>query len=205
MRAVAALLTLTVALGVAAAAPDATSAQARAAYDEGITSYNLGHYDEALASFERGYRLKHDPAFLFNIGQCQRQLDRPRDAARSFRAYLRELPGAPNRADVERLITNMDEQAAQQAANQPPTGTQPPTTITPPPSPPSTAAAPSPAAAPVGITASAPPAPRKRTALWIGLGVGAAVVIGLAVGLGVGLGTGHGAPSTTLGAMPVRF
>jgi len=203
MRFFVALLTLTLTLGIAAAAPDPTSAQARSAYDEGITNYNLGHYDEALASFERGYRLKHDPAFLFNIGQCQRQLDRPRDAARSFRAYLREVADAPNRADVEKLITSMDEQAAQKAANQPPTGNQPPTTVVPPPSPPASAAT-SPAAAPVAVTASAPP-PRKRTALWIGIGVGAAVVIGLAVGLGVGLGTGHGAPSTTLGSMPVSF
>lgn len=67
----------------ASAAPDDSTAKAKALYDNGVTDYNLGHYEDALVSFEQGYRIRHDPAFLFNIAQCQRQLRRYEDAERS--------------------------------------------------------------------------------------------------------------------------
>src|SRR4051794_17091978 len=70
-------------------------AQARQLYDEGLTDYNLGHYEQALAVFEKGYRLWHDSSFLFNIAQCQRALSRYEDAERSYRSYLRESPKLP--------------------------------------------------------------------------------------------------------------
>lgn len=95
--------------GQAIAAPDPAVQQAKALYDNGVTDYNLGHFEDALVSFEQAYRLRHDPAFLFNIGQCERQLGRYEDAERSYKAYLRETtdlpPGA--RAEVETLIAQM--------------------------------------------------------------------------------------------------
>jgi hypothetical protein len=185
---------------------DPASKDMRSAFEEGTTNYNLGHFEEALAAFERGYRVKNDPAFLFNIGQCQRQLGRPKEAALSYRAYLRESPSVPpdQSTEVQRLIGLMDEEVARAAANAPPTGVTPPAEATP-------AAEPQPPVAtqPNPLVETLPPPPhKKRTALWVGIGVGAGVVAaGLAVGLGVGLsqsGGGH-APAATLGNMSVSF
>ncbi len=88
---------------------DSSTARAKELYGAGVTEYNLGHYDTALASFEQAYRLHHDPAFLFNIGQCQRQLRRYEDAERSYRAYLRETEDLSQaiRDEVQKLIAEM--------------------------------------------------------------------------------------------------
>lgn len=51
-------------------------ASAKDLYTGGRVSYNLGHYDDALKQFEAAYRIKQDPAFLFNIAQCMRNLNR---------------------------------------------------------------------------------------------------------------------------------
>ncbi len=76
--------------------------------------YTLGQYVEALEAFQQAYLLHPDPAFLYNIGQCDRQLGHSADAARDYRAFLRALPVAPNRTAVEQLIVEMDNQAAAQ-------------------------------------------------------------------------------------------
>src|SRR5436190_20755952 len=95
--------------GPARAADDGAAARAaRAKYGMGMKHYNVGRYREALKEFEAGYYLKPDPAFLFNLGQCHRQLGDHEDAARQYRAYLRAWPAAPNRADVEQFIREAD-------------------------------------------------------------------------------------------------
>lgn len=206
MRIVAALMLLLVSSSYAFARPgrtDPASAEMRAAFEEANADYNLGHFEAALAAFERGYRVKSDPAFLFNIGQCQRQLDRPRDAGRSYRAYLRESPSVSpaQRAEVERLIGLMDEEMARAASSVPPASVTPPAEAAPAPA--VTAVAPAPN---VLVQTPPPPPPRRRTALWVGIGVGAGVVAALAIGLGVGLSqAGGSAPGASLGNMSVSF
>jgi tetratricopeptide (TPR) repeat protein len=181
--------------------PDEDARKARLAFQQGLTSYNLSHFDEALQHFDKAYRLRPDPAFLFNIAQCQRQLDRPQDAIRSYRAYLRESPAdVPNRAEVQRLIGEMDKVVAErQAAAQPAPAPAPPSPT------PAPSLAPQPEATP-SLTASAPP-PRKksRTALWVGVGVGAAVLVGVGVGLGVYYGTSASPPGSSLGNYGAMF
>jgi tetratricopeptide (TPR) repeat protein len=107
---------------------EVSSATAKQLYDEGLTNYNLGHYERALSSFEQGYRVKHDPAFLFNIGQCQRQLHRYNDAELSYRAYLRESPDlTPEvREQVQKLINEMKKAVEDERSRMPPPGMQPP-------------------------------------------------------------------------------
>ena len=91
------------------AGPDNPTANAKSLYENGVTDYNLGHYEEALVSFEQAYRIRHDSVFLFDIGQCQRQLRRYEDAERSYRAYLRETPNLSEstRGQVQKLIAEM--------------------------------------------------------------------------------------------------
>lgn len=101
---------------------DSNTAKAKQLYDEGKTNYDLGHYDEALTAFEMAYRIRHDSAFLFNIGQCQRNLKRYEDAQRTFRAYLRETPDLPTaaREQIQQIIADMDRALAKQRSPQAP-------------------------------------------------------------------------------------
>jgi tetratricopeptide (TPR) repeat protein len=81
---------------------------AKALFESGTSHYNLNEFDEALRDFKEAYRIRPDPVFLFNIAQCYRQLGDPKAAASFYRSYRRELPNAPNRAEVDRLIDEMD-------------------------------------------------------------------------------------------------
>jgi tetratricopeptide (TPR) repeat protein len=179
---------------------DAVAAQARTLYTSGTTHYNLREYPEALADFKSAYRVHPDPVFLFNIAQCYRQTGDADQAASYYRAFRRELPEAANRADVDRLINEMDKAAAARRANLPPSGPQAPAT-TPSAVPP--AAATTQAATPATEVTAAPP-PRskplaKKPWFWVTLG-GAVIVAGGAVALGVVLGQSR-APSPSLGRL----
>lgn len=184
-----------IAICTSVAHADANTAKAKQLYDEGVTNYNLGHYDEALTAFDMAYRVRHDAAFLFNIAQCQRQLHRYEDAERSYRAYLRESPSLPptTREQVQKLVAEMENAIEEQRAKQPPTGTQAPGTTQPgeiqtsPTSAPQTAA--QPAAPPQAITPAVAPttssAEHNRTLRKVGIGL---LIAGVAVaGVGGGL------------------
>src|SRR5262245_43542283 len=121
------LLAISLAAGVARATDD-TIAKARARYESGVTHYNLGEYQAALVEFTEAYRLKRDPAFLFNIGQSHRQLGEHEKAIRVYRTYLREAPNSRRRADVERLIATAEAELTARRAQLPPTGIERPDT-----------------------------------------------------------------------------
>jgi tetratricopeptide (TPR) repeat protein len=70
-------------------------------YKTGSAKYAAGDYSVALAEFEAGYAAHPSPAFLVNIGQCLRKLDRLDEAAMAFRRFLDSRSGAPaTRLDV---------------------------------------------------------------------------------------------------------
>lgn len=123
---------------------------AKLAYQKGLVAYNLGRFDDALGAFTEAYEKSADPALLWNIAQCQRQLGQRASAARSYRAYVRQVPdGAPYRDQAVRM-------AAEQEA---PLPSPPPS---PPPSPAVVAAPPPPAAAPAGDVVRPAPAAARR-------------------------------------------
>ena len=86
--------------------------EAKASYEEGARHYYLMEYAEALTSFKDAFRAKDDPAFLFNIAQCLRKLERMEEAATFYRTYLRRAPEASNRAEVERHLKDIESQLA---------------------------------------------------------------------------------------------
>ena len=103
--------------GVAAADKES----ARTAYKLGIQHYNLAEYRDALDAFKEAYRQFEEPALLFNIGQCHRQLGDRQQAITFFRTYLREVPEAENRDEVKRLMATLEqEQAAERASRSTP-------------------------------------------------------------------------------------
>jgi tetratricopeptide (TPR) repeat protein len=179
---------------------------AKTHYQDGTKRYNLGDYEQALTEFKAAYLAKSDPAFLFNIGQCQRQLGLWDAAEKSYRGYLRESPSLPakNREEVKKLIAEMETAVKENRAKQPPQGTLPPEQTP--------AAAPVVTPAPVAATT---PEPAKREPVrtpvykkwWLWTIVGVVIAAGVGVGLGVGLTQSSSVsyPSATTTAGTVRF
>jgi tetratricopeptide (TPR) repeat protein len=148
-------------------------ATAKKAYEKGMTAYNLQQFSDALDMFRRGYQEKPDPVFLYNIGQCQRQLGQYEAAAKSYRAYINASSETPANAEqVRGLIGDMDRAAQEQRAAKPPTGTTAPTAIAP--------ANVSPA--PVATVESAPHRWYQNPVGWSLVGVG---VASLAISIGM--------------------
>ena len=77
-------------------------------YEKATRLYNVGKYPEAIVEYEAAYLVSADPVMLFNIAQCHRLNSQPEEAARFYKNYLRNAPGAPNREDVERKIAEME-------------------------------------------------------------------------------------------------
>jgi tetratricopeptide (TPR) repeat protein len=186
-------------------------AAAREHYDKGTTYYDLGKYPDAAREFEAAYEAKKDPAFLYNLAQSYRLAGDSERALHFYRTYLRYVPKAPNRTDIEQQIKALELKVATQAppTSPPPAGTEPtkpgataplpppqtatPTAPLPPeiPSPGGTAATTlSPVATPplTGDTGAVPPpAPRAGRAYRIaGLATGGAGVVMILIGLAEG-------------------
>lgn len=85
-----------------------TKEEAKSRYNAGLSHYNLNEFAQALQEFKEAYRLYPDPVFLFNAGQCERQLDHYEEAIAFYRSFLRNQPKAPNRNDVKRKIEEME-------------------------------------------------------------------------------------------------
>lgn len=115
--------------------------RARALFEQAEVKFNLRDFDGAVADYEAAYKLDHRPAFLFNIGQCYRNLGDYETAVFFYRRFLTLDPRTPNRREAERLIaatsklTNDQRSKAQGndttsretvASSQAPARTQPP-------------------------------------------------------------------------------
>jgi tetratricopeptide (TPR) repeat protein len=81
--------------------------QAKAQVKKGQLDYKLARFERALEDYTRAYELYPAPALLFDLGQCNRNLENYERAIFFFEGYLREQPKiAPDqRALTEDLIT----------------------------------------------------------------------------------------------------
>jgi len=182
-----------------ARASDAALERARTSFQEGQRLYDLQRHSEALKKFEEAYLAKPDPAFLFNIAQCHRQLAHYGEAERFYRAFLRKEPATEitplQREQTLRLIAEMERAQAEERAKTPPTGTFTP-------------------APPIVVLSapnnSTPPPDRqapkplyKKWWLWTIVGV---AVVGVGVGVGVGVTqSGTNFPSASTAGGTVRW
>ncbi len=154
---------------------------ARQAYLEGTRRYDLNEFSTALAAFKRAYLAFEDPAFLYNIAQCYRQLGDKENAVRFYRSYMRKVPNAPNRDEVTGTITTLDVAIAADKAK-----ARPPVVQVAPASAPTGGALAAPRAS-ESLVATGPPKQTpvyKKWWLWTIVGIGAA---GVAAGIAVGL------------------
>lgn len=118
---------------------DPAMERARKHYAKAQRLFSVRKFAEALPEYQKAFQAKALPEFLFNIGQCHRNLDNYEKAIFSYRRYLALKPKARNRVQVEKLIVELEEkkrkrdEAARNAArilrnNQP---TTPPPRATP--------------------------------------------------------------------------
>ena len=106
-RAVGLLFASFVLVATIRSAAAAEPGDAKARYISGQSHYNLNEFAEALQDFKEAYRLHPDPAFLFNIAQCERQLGDFDEAIKFYRSYLRNKPDATNAREVQRKIEEL--------------------------------------------------------------------------------------------------
>ena len=197
-----ALVAVVVSLAALAHAEDKT--KAREAFESATRHYDLTEYHEALTAFKEAYRNYPDPSFLFNIGQCHRQLGDKEQAIKFFRNYLSKVPNAPNREAVRTMIAHLEQLSEEErrTKSSPPVGTIQPNEAAN--APPTATSEPAPATAPLTVTTTSQPPPArtpiyKKWWLWTAVGV---VAAGAAVGLGVGLsGSSSQTANTSFGTL----
>jgi tetratricopeptide (TPR) repeat protein len=163
---------------------------AREHFQRGSKAFALGAYDEAIAEYSAAYRIKDDPALLYNIAQAHRLASHAPEALRFYKMYLSLVPKAPNRDEIESKIAELQKLAEQQKK----TATEmPPDTIKQPSEPPRQEPAPEPRGEPVVTPRPRPQRPivafdgnagrSKKIAGLASAGVGvAALITGIALG-----------------------
>jgi len=109
------LLSLVLAARPALADDPATRA-ARRHFDRGEKLFALGKFDEALDEYQKAFDAKPIPEFLFNIGQCYRNLGDYDQAIFSYKKYLKLEPDAPNKEAVQQLIDDLESKKEHAAA-----------------------------------------------------------------------------------------
>ncbi len=87
--------------------------RAMESYQLGTSAYNAARYDDALGHFQEAATLYASPDFQYNIGLCYERLGKPEEAIRAFRTYLRAKPNAPDRANVEDRIFQLEKELAE--------------------------------------------------------------------------------------------
>jgi hypothetical protein len=183
---------------------------AKEAFKRALQHYNLGDFKDALDGFKEAYLDYPDPSFLFNIGQCQRQLGLKQEALLSYRAYLREAGEPRNRDEVQNLIHTLEQSIKDEelARHGKPEGAMIPGDTGAPAEKPANATTTTTTAPGATLTASETPPPQrepvyKKWWLWTAVGV---VAVGVGVGLGVGLSSSSTHyPSATPSDGTIRF
>src|SRR3954471_8651784 len=115
------MVRLFISLAVLCTMAHADEGEAKVHYERATKAYNLQDFKGALHEFQTAYVEQPDAAFLFNIGQCQRQLGQYIQAGKSYRAFLNQgTADAHQREAVESVIKQMDDAAREAEARRPP-------------------------------------------------------------------------------------
>lgn len=85
-------------------------AEARAQFTAGRAAFDAGAWEPALAAFERAHALTGSPELLYNIAVASERLGRLDRAVERYEAYVRALPEASDRAEVDERIRRLREE-----------------------------------------------------------------------------------------------
>lgn len=151
----------------------ADKSKAKAHYKRGMAAFVLNQFDDAIVFFEAGFREEPEPAFLFNIAQAHSKAGRPARAVEFYRKYL-EMSGerAPDRAQVELRIAELERQLAAPVEPARPVDTPKPAVVEPHVEP----------AATTPTVIAEPARPARPRWVWALVGVSAVIVVGAVVG-----------------------
>ena len=100
----------------ASALPPATTAaqseddraNARAAFQRGVSAYEAERYEEALSAFQEAYRIAPHPSVRVNMANCYVHLGRPVEALDHFERFVFEVGSEGNRAQVREVRSQID-------------------------------------------------------------------------------------------------
>jgi tetratricopeptide (TPR) repeat protein len=88
---------------------DPVAAQrAQELYERAEVHFNVGEFRRALELYRAAYKLQPLIGLIVDLGRCHQQLGEYDRALFQYRTYLHQLPDAPNRAEVERLIAECE-------------------------------------------------------------------------------------------------
>jgi hypothetical protein len=71
-----------------------------------------GKCRQAVIEFDKALAILRDPALLFNRGECHRKLGDADAAIDDYKQFLSDLPQAPNRAEVQERIADLQRKSA---------------------------------------------------------------------------------------------
>jgi len=102
--------------------------EARQHYQRAQTHYAVGEFADAAREYQAAYKLKPDPALLYNAAQASRLAGLHRQALLLYKNYVNFYARERNVADARAHIARLEPLVAQeeQAKNAPPTGTTEP-------------------------------------------------------------------------------
>ena len=83
-------------------------------YKAGLEAYQSGNYGSAIKELKKAYLLKRLPAFLLNIGATYRKMGDNDHAISYYKKYLTEAPEARDRADVEKIVAELQSGGAKE-------------------------------------------------------------------------------------------
>lgn len=95
------------------AAPD-PHATGKQLFEQASAEYNQGRFADALKDFASAYQADPIPGFLFNLGQCHRELGNWQLAAEFYRRYLQAKPDAKNSDTARTLLATVESKARQE-------------------------------------------------------------------------------------------
>jgi tetratricopeptide (TPR) repeat protein len=79
-------------------------AKAKALYDQGLKSYNLAEYQDAIKAWKEAYSLSKKSILLFNIGQAYRLDGDCKKANTFYDTYQREEPNPKNQDELDSAL-----------------------------------------------------------------------------------------------------
>jgi tetratricopeptide (TPR) repeat protein len=205
------VLVLLLASGAARAEDDA-----KAHYQKATAHFAVGEYHDAAIEYEEAFKLKQDPAILFNAAQSFRLAGENQKALLLYNNIVKLYPGTHYAKDSKERIQKLAESGTSPPAAPPapePSSVPPPvappavTPIAPPPATPApavvTPAAPPPSA-PAAVISSPPPAAEDHpiyTRWWFWTAAGVVVVGAVVAGIALSSG-GSAGPWNNLPPVP---
>lgn len=93
-------------------------ARAQLLFEKGANAYRDGHFYEAVDIFLETNRLYPDPKLSFNVGKAFEGLGNEPGALRYYREYLRRLPQAPDKKDVDAHVRQLELALGQKGVQQ---------------------------------------------------------------------------------------